>query len=66
MNNCNYVSILHRFEDISTSIFRAIRLISLTRIDIMCELIVSEEYPGQTDKKPTNKQTNRQTQAKIL
>ena len=33
MNNCNYVSILHGFEDISTLKFRVIRLISLIRID---------------------------------
>ena len=35
MNNCNYVSILHRFEDIGTLTFRVIRLISLIRIDLL-------------------------------
>ena len=33
MNNCNYVSICHRFEDISIWNFRVIRLISLIMID---------------------------------
>ena len=33
MNNCNYMSIWHRFEDILTLKFRVIRLISLIRID---------------------------------
>ena len=34
MNNCNYVSIWYRFEDLSTKNFRVIRLIGLIRIKL--------------------------------
>ena len=37
MNNCNYGSILHRFEDIYTLKFGVSRLISLISIDYLAQ-----------------------------
>ena len=50
MNNCNYVSIWHLFEDISIENVRVIRLISLIRI---CRKLMDR----QTDKHQ-DRQTN--------
>ena len=73
MNNCNYVSILHHFEDIPTLKFRVIRLISLISIDslapnsigfysgiyvtTMCDMVTVGLTVSEKSPGQTNKQT---------